>query len=49
MGTTHPSPQAYKETCVLLLGWTEECDDTGTASEVSVNRKKQAMRLPLHD
>jgi hypothetical protein len=46
MGTTHPSPQGYKETCVLLLGWTEECDDTGTASEVSLNRKKkQAMRL----
>jgi hypothetical protein len=39
MGTTHPSPQAYKETRVLLLGWTEECDDTGTASEVSLNRK----------
>jgi hypothetical protein len=34
---THPSPQAYERTCVLLLGWDEECDDTETASEVSTH------------
>jgi hypothetical protein len=38
---THPSPHAYDKTCVLLLGWTEECDDTETASEVSPHKQHQ--------
>ena len=37
---THPSPQAYERTCVLLLGWDEECDDTETASEVSTHNSQ---------
>lgn len=38
---TRPSPQAYKEvTCVLSLGWTEDCVDTEISSEVSITRKR---------
>lgn len=41
---THPSPHAYDNTCVLLLGWTEECDDTETASEVSSHNIQPASQ-----
>jgi len=41
------SPQAYEETCVLLLGWTEECDDTETASEVSPQQEQQRRHQGL--
>jgi hypothetical protein len=41
---THPSPQAYEKTCVLLLGWNKECDDTETASEVSTHNSSQARQ-----
>lgn len=27
-------PKKYEKTCVLILGWDEDCDDTSTAQEV---------------
>lgn len=35
METTSSWPKTYHETHVLLLGWSEEFDDTETTNEVS--------------